>query len=263
MKAWIRLILVLVLVAVATTAVIRQRYINDRHRRHLAHFRKLEGERPRLADENRRLREAHRQGERSEAGKMLREEIERTKAMIVALERRIAAAESTRAAGEVEANRDPEKGMVKLEYFKKVGWATPAAAFQTAIWAAANADFAELSRGFGLDAEARRKARTMLEQMPVETRQRFDTPEKLVGVVFAHDFTDEEGFQITGVIQNDAENAIVRVRRLKHGIVQPGEKKIPLRRGPHGWQMVVSERMIEQIPDYLVSASLRIPLPKP
>lgn len=258
MKGIVRIVLLIVMVAVAVAAILRQRRLNDQFRRELAFIQRVAVERTRLRDENTRLAGIIERQNREEGAREIAADLERARQNLRALERREEQVVRTKAAGDIAANRDPEKGMVRLEHFRNMGRATPAAAVQTAIWAAASADFEEVGKTMMLSEAGRVKAQTLLDQQPTETRARFSSPEKLVGVLFAHDFTDEDGFQLVDTTANGAEKAVVRLRRLKHGVVQGGEREIPLRRSPNGWQMVVPDRAIDDIPDYLASASLRI-----
>jgi hypothetical protein len=57
--------------------------------------------------------------------------------------------------------------------------------------------------------------------------------------------------------QNSGE-VLLQVSRFKNGRVQ-GEKRIPLRQGATGWQLVIPDRMIETLPQAIAEASLYVP----
>lgn len=257
MKGVVRIVLLVVMVVVAVTAILRQKRINERLRRELNFIQRVEAEGTRLREENGRLTGILEKLNREGAARVTEVELARARQDQLTLERREEKLLQTKAGGDVALNRDPERGMVRLEYFRPVGRATPAGAVQTAIWAAAKADFDEVGKSMVLSDAGRAKARTLLDQQPAEMRARFGSPEKLVGVLFAYDITSQEGFQLVDTTSDGAEVATVRLRRLKNGVVQVSEREMQLRRGPIGWQVVVPDREIDRIPDYLASASLR------
>jgi hypothetical protein len=262
MKSMLRIALVLALIAVAMAAVLRQRGAVDQLRRESARMEENIREGNRLRADNLRLAEILAQRKHDQPPPVPPAEFERAHQELAMWERRANELERTKAAGDIATNRDPEKGMVRLEHFRNVGRATPAAAIQTAIWAAAQADFDEVGKSMALSATGREKAQAYLNQQSVETRTRFDSPEKLVGVLFAHDFTNADGFQIVGSTTVADGRAVISLRRLqKNGVVRPNDRKVPFEPGADGWKMVVPDQAIDAIPDYVLGVSMEIPLP--
>jgi hypothetical protein len=147
-----------------------------------------------------------------------------------------------RAAG-TAANRDPEKGLVALENFRNVGRASPGAAFQTAIWAIVKGDDDTLAHALALTDTARKKADTLLADLPDPVRAKYASPEKLVGVFFsAGVLIGADGFQIVGQDYDDTSHATVRLRTS-----DGKDDTFSMQLGPSGWQMVVGERDINAI----------------
>jgi hypothetical protein len=261
MKNLLRIALVLGLIAVAVAAVLSQRGAADRLRREIVAVEKNNREGERLRTENQRLTEFLEQRKRGDPGPVPPAELERAHQEVAMWERRGEELQRMKAAGDIGANRDPERGMVRIEHFRNVGRATPAAAFQTTIWAATQADFDEVGKSMALNASGRAKAQAILDKQSAESRARFDSPEKLIGVVFAHQFTKMEGFQIVGSTDAPDGQVAVTARHLANGVIQSSEMKIPFQRGPDGWQMVVPDDAIDAIPDYLLGISMEIQPP--
>ena len=217
----------------------------------------------RLPGENRRLQEIVTQGNQAEAARQVREEIAKTREEVAMLEFRLRpqAATAVPPADEFSANRDPEKGIVRLEHFRNLGRATPSAAFQTAVWAVTKGQDDALAPLFALSPLGRQKLQAIWDNLPPETRARFDPPEKVLGLFLALDVLDAERLQIIGEDAPSSGQAMLRVRQLKNGRIQPTERKIPFQRGPDGWQFVIPDAMIDGLPEALASASLHIAPP--
>jgi hypothetical protein len=67
------------------------------------------------------------------------------------------------------------------------GAATPAAAFETALWASAGGNVDALTGLLTLDPEARTEATALFAQLPEKLREEFVSPERLVAVLTAKD----------------------------------------------------------------------------
>lgn len=215
----------------------------------------------RLPEENQRLREMIARGNPTEASRLVLAEIPKVREEVAALERRLRqpAPLSTPTADEISTNRDPEKGVVRLEHFRDKGRSSPSAAFQTLVWAVTKGEDSALASLFAVSSSGREKLQAILGNLPPETRMRFDPPEKLLGTLVAFELLDAEGFQIVGENAQSSGQTILRVRQLKHGRIQPSEKKFPWQPGPDGWQLPIPDKMIDGIPDALAHASLYVP----
>jgi len=156
-------------------------------------------------------------------------------------------------------NRDPEKGPVRVGDFRDAGQATPSAAFQTAIWALATENYAALPPLLEISPAGREKLRAMVARMDAAAQARYDPPEKIVGLLMARDLLDEEGYAIAGMSEPDASGQVkLSVLRVRNGRENKLEKKLPFRRGPTGWQLPITDKMIDTIPSFLESASMYV-----
>jgi hypothetical protein len=131
---------------------------------------------------------------------------------------------------------------MRLEHFQNKGQATPAAAFQTFVWAAMKGEDATLAGMIALDHAAREKGTAVVAALPEETRTKYPTPEKLAALFFAAALTGQPSAQVLDVSFPDAQHATVQVRGLTDKT-----QKIPMQLGPQGWQIVVPVGMAERL----------------
>ena len=192
------------------------------------------------------------------ARQQTREAIEKTRQEIATLEtawQRMTAAEKS-SERPFTANQDPEKGPVRVAHFRKVGQATPASAFQTMIWALVNDDSGALTSLLQLSPAGREKLQAIAKQTE-------RTPEKLLGMLLALQFLKEDGFEIGNASDPDPSGQVtLTVRRARAGRTNLSDKKLPLRRGPGGWQLPITDAMIDAIPSEIEGASMYV-APKP
>lgn len=214
-----------------------------------------------LTRENARLQQIVATHDATETAQHVREEIARTRQQIASWEQRVQQPPApTRRALHFTDNRDPEKGPVRLEHFRHQGQATPSAAFQTAVWAAATGGDEAWADLLAISAAGREKLQTLLSSMSPELRARYTPPEKLLGLLFARDLLDEEGFEIGATTAPNASGLVhLRVLRAKEGRRNKLEKKYPFVPGQSGWQIPISDAMIERLPDTLAQASMYVP----
>src|SRR5687767_12195451 len=146
-------------------ARLRQRIVDEQRRSERA---------GRLRDENTRTQQLLKvaaQGETA-AAKAIRAESERVRAEVRQLEQRArekrAAMRAQEAADVVSlaTNRDPEKGLVRLENFQRAGRATPTAAFQTFVWATMKGEDELLAQMIAIDSGAKEKATEIVLALP-------------------------------------------------------------------------------------------------
>lgn len=71
--------------------------------------------------------------------------------------------------------------------WKNAGQATPAAAFETVLWASASGSIDTLATLLSFDADARTEANTLFSQLPESTKREFGSPEKLIAFLTAKD----------------------------------------------------------------------------
>jgi hypothetical protein len=205
---------------------------------------------------------AGRQEEKS--AEVVRSEIEKTRQEIAQSERlwqRLAKAPAaTPHAQHFTENRDPEKGPVRIKDFRDVGQATPGAAFQTVIWALATENYSALVPLLRISPNGHEKLRAMVARMDAAGQKRFDPAEKIVGLLLARDFLDQDGYEIGAATEPDVTGQVkLSVLRVRSGNQNKQEKKLPLVRGPSGWQLPITDKLIDDIPRYLESLSMFVP----
>jgi hypothetical protein len=148
----------------------------------------------------------------------------------------------------VHENGDPEKGMVAFEYYRNLGQATPAATFQTLVWAALNGDDHAAGATFALDAAAQTKASAVIAGLPKTLQARYPTPESLVALFVANDILKSTKAEVVNWKLLDSDHATLTVRLDQ--IANPGaypQKTLSLQRTPGGWQFSASEKWIDGI----------------
>ncbi len=169
-------------------------------------------------------------------------EVAKIRAEIAALERRAEAqhALNPELTDAPATNRDPEKGMTKLENFQNVGQGTPATAFQTLVWAALKGEDRIMAQTIGLDEAARRQMLQLMAGLPEAEREKYPTPESLLALFLAKALVRVSSLQIVTTEPRDAQNATICVRGL-----MGNDQNLPMRLGATGWQLWEGEKNVE------------------
>ena len=90
------------------------------------------------------------------------------------------------------------------------GRATPRAAIETVLWAAAGGDLASLENAFELDDATRAQAGALLARLPPEARGDYSTPESLIAGMATRNIPTSSA-QLAWLHETDADHAIVGV----------------------------------------------------
>lgn len=249
--AWLKIGLVVVVVAGLGAAAIFLHRQNDRVRSRVADLQRRPPPSDSLRQENVRLRallaHASAAGGAAEATDAVHAEVARARAEVAKLEkaaeRRRRQREAQVAADEqaLATNRDPNAGLTRLEQFQNVGQATPRAACQTLVWAATKGDAAVLADLFLLPETARAKAEELIAGLPEAARERW-TPEKLAALYFTAVTTDMSAAQIADETFDGAQHATVMLRIPG---VDEAKSKVALQLGAGGWQVIVPDIAID------------------
>jgi hypothetical protein len=205
-----------------------------------------------LRERNQHLRElvSRTEAGASDAAEVVRTEVARAKAEVAVLEARAREArerhlaQTAATADALATNRDPAKGLTRLERFANVGQGTPSAALQTLVWAALKGDADTINRSFTLSDAARAKAEALIAALPEDGRAQW-TPEKLGAMFFTGFFTEVTAAEVTAETLDAPQRATLKLR-VSNGT---RENTIPLAMelGANGWQAVVSDRHIDAI----------------
>ncbi len=143
-------------------------------------------------------------------------------------------------------NRDPEKGMTKLEYMQNVGQRTPAAALQTLFWAAMKGEDQMMAGTIGWDEHTRLEAQGLIERLPAEIQARYPTPEALAALFISKYALDVSAIHISETVLNDANNASLIVKGLTGR-----DEHLPMHLGPNGWQLWSGKGQLKWLNDEL------------
>lgn len=239
----------------AAVGVVALRKDSDRLRQRLVEQRRQDEKSARLREENQRTQKLVAQLQASEAdgARVVRADIVRVREEIAALEKnaQLLSAQKLEQTVAVEAalasNRDPEKGPMQLEHFRNVGQETPAAAFQTLVWAAFKGEDRVLTSLVGLSPEARVKANAVLAAM-TETERGQWTPEKLGTLFVAEMLNEMPALQIKETsVEKDGRSATLTVHLPSVAKLKEATIRIPMQLGPSGWQVILSERNFERV----------------
>lgn len=143
-------------------------------------------------------------------------------------------------------NRDPEKGMTKLENLQNVGQGTPGAALQTLFWAAIKGDEQAMARTIGWDEVVRPKVQALIDRLPLEIRVRYPTPEALAALYISKFALDVSAIHIADTASKDGSTATLTVKGLTGADVL-----LPMHLRANGWQLVAGEDMLSGLNDEL------------
>jgi hypothetical protein len=156
-----------------------------------------------------------------------------------------AAAEQA-ASDALDGQRDPEKGMMRLENMRNAGQGTPAAALQTLLWAAMKGDDPLMARIIGWEESVRPKAQALIDRLPVETRALYPTPEAMTALVFTRHILDVPAIHISKITHKDGGNVVLTVKGLTRS-----DQHFPMRLGPGGWQVIAGGPMLKGLSELL------------
>lgn len=248
-KPFQTVLIVLFLFAGAAGLVI-VRADNARWRKRIADARRQSAQARLLREDNQRMQAlVTRTGlDEGDGARAIHSDLVRARAEVSVLESRALEARSqlrgqeAKDAASMASNRDPEKGMTRLEYFQNVGQSTPSAAFQTFVWATLKGEDEKLAKMITFTEAERKKAESVVAALPEEARQKYPTPEKLAVLFLAVKLTEIPSAEVADVSFQDSQHATVDVR----GISEKTEK-IQTQLGAQGWQIVVSAGIAERV----------------
>ena len=158
---------------------------------------------------------------------------------------------SPRATDQTAAGSPP---ITKPGDWKNMGAASPAAALETALWAACGGDLDTLARSLTLEPAAQAKAMALLDGLPATSRSEYRSPERLVALLAAKD-VPMGGIQMIAQARQGADQAMMRVR-LYQTDGSAKSTSLVLRQAAGEWRLVVPESAIERYSAMLNGAPL-------
>jgi len=138
--------------------------------------------------------------------------------------------------------------------WKNAGRATPEAAVETMLWAAAGGNVGVLHDTLVLAPDTRSKATEILARLPAATRQQYLTPEDMMGVVVAGNVPLDSA-QLVARQQNQGDQ-VTEYLRLKDSSGRTEQVYLQLQKAPDGWQLVVPRSAVEEIEKAPVATSV-------
>jgi RNA polymerase sigma factor (sigma-70 family) len=134
----------------------------------------------------------------------------------------------------------PQKSAVKaIGQWSNAGRATPAAAFETLLWAAREGRLAEATAGIQIIGDDATALKSIFDRLSPSARELFGTPESMfitVNLLAAAGDSMPSGCEIIGEVATGADDAIVRYRWADQSRV----RELPLRRTESGWILLMS-----------------------
>jgi hypothetical protein len=148
--------------------------------------------------------------------------------------------------------------LIAASEWKNAGRATPVAATETFLWAAAGGDIDILAAMLNLPPATRSKADAILAQLAPELREQYGTPERLIALLTARDVPLGKA----GILNEPSETAEgVSAVVLKVQTPEGLSRTFPLvmRRGNDGWQVYVPSQVVENYGAKLLGQPLPYP----
>lgn len=144
-------------------------------------------------------------------------------------------------------NRDPTQGMVAAEHLQSVGHATPAAAFQTMVWAALNGQNETLNACFSMSDAARAKLAGVLARLDQKTREKFTVPESIPAMLLAEEMLKKVlRLHITG-IDTASEDAATAHTKITTRVGRINSQSFPMRRVNGRWTVALDDQMVDSM----------------
>lgn len=159
-------------------------------------------------------------------------------------ERRAAQFTPTRSAPPPSPTPSATEGIVADTLLKNVGRSTPAAAVETALWAATGGEVDALAGTLLLEGEARHAAESMLAGMPPAVRSQYGTPERLVALLTAKEIPLGSMHILAPPKPDPAGTRVVAQLRDHAGFIRA--VALSVRKDGDGWKLVVPAGAIEK-----------------
>jgi hypothetical protein len=147
-------------------------------------------------------------------------------------------------AGKSPADAIPVK-LIPVNEWKNAGKATPAATFETVLWAASGGDVDTIASAVEFTGTAREKAQALLDRLPAATRAQYGSPEKLVALMLAKDADKVSGLQVLGQKEISPDTMGMRVR-FGNELGQAKESSLVMHRSNDGWKLLLTDDPVDK-----------------
>lgn len=133
----------------------------------------------------------------------------------------------------------PGAGMIARETWADVGLATPAAAYETALWAVREQDLDALAKTFVFRQDDREKLAALIATLPEDARAKYASPEQVMALMISTG-PEVEAFQILSETQQGPNTVVAQVQlQLASGSSLEGP--IVFQGGADGWQLLLPQ----------------------
>ena len=129
--------------------------------------------------------------------------------------------------------------------WKNQGQATPEAAVETMLWAAAGGDLSTLKNTLALAPDTQLKAADLLARLPATANQPFASPEDLMALLVAGSVPLDCAQVVAKQINQDGQ--VIEYLRLKGSDGRTRQVFIPLQKAPEGWRLMVPASAVDQM----------------
>ncbi len=196
---------------------------------------------PRARAEQERLQALQVSAERLEALRRDHAEIARWQRQIQSLSASAPARPEIAATSPATA-RDISNTPLTAAEWKNVGRATPVAAYETILWAAAAGDLDTLAHSFALGDGGRAMLERTFAALPDTTRAQMGSPDRLLAILIAKEPLPQ-ATQVLDSMPAESDQASLNVSLARDGST-PKHGVYNLRRTGNEWQMVVPDVLI-------------------
>lgn len=129
--------------------------------------------------------------------------------------------------------------------WKDQGHATPEAAVETMLWAAAGGDLSALKNTLALAPDTRSKAADLLASLPPAARQTYVSPDDLMALLVAGNVPLDSAQVVAKQINQNGQ--VIEYLRLKDSDGRTRQVFLPLQKVSEGWRLTVPASALDTI----------------
>jgi hypothetical protein len=134
---------------------------------------------------------------------------------------------------------------VPVSAWRNAGRATPEAALETALWAAATGEVDALAQLLLLEPDARQRAQALLDRLPESARAQYATPERLIALLTAKQIP-LGAMQLVAAMPQGDDTRLLRVR-LHSPEGWARTTSVAARGAPGDWRLVVPGPAVDRL----------------
>jgi hypothetical protein len=154
-------------------------------------------------------------------------------------------AKAAQAKAALDAHSAVATDLIPVGALKNAGKATPEAAAETLLWAAAGGDVDLLADSIVFTPTARAKADAWFAGLSANTRQQYGTPEKVIALMVAKDAAGFGGMQVLGQ-RELAPDAVGLRLRFASSEGKTKDDNFLMHRSADGWRLVLPDAALDR-----------------